>query len=144
MPDEEPKIIIDEDWKTQVERERREDADKEPATESKPSPSEDDEEISLFEQHISGLAAQAMMALGLIAPEGQAQVVVDLGMAKFMIDTLAMLREKTQGNLNPAEVGTLNEAVAELQRAFSVRTQQAHAAQQESSKQQGPGPIRHD
>lgn len=130
MSEEEPKIIIDEDWKTQVERERQE---AEELAKEAPAPEdakadEAEEEHTLFEQLISGFAAQTMVALGLIAPKDAPQVVVDLDHARYMIDTLVMLKEKTKGNLLPREEGSLTEAVSELQRAFAMRAQQVQEA----------------
>ncbi len=130
MSEEEPKIIIDEDWKSQVEREREE-AQKLVKEEPAPDDAKEDEaqeEHTLFEQLVSGFAAQTMVALGLIVPKDAPQVVVDLDHARYMIDTLAMLKEKTQGNLLPREEGTLSEAVAELQRAYAMRAQQVQEA----------------
>ena len=59
---------------------------------------------------------------------------VDIAQAKYLIDTLMMLRDKTQGNLTPEEEGVLSESISELQRVYVVRTQQAQEA---SLKQAG-------
>ena len=126
MSDEEPKIHIDEDWKSKVEREREE-ASREEADEAKESPDKELEEsgLSLFDYLVSTLAAQTMFALGLVAEEGQEKVTIDLGTARHLVDSLMMLRDKTQGNLTKDEEKNLNEAIAELQRVFTVRSQQA-------------------
>lgn len=138
MSDDESKIIIDEGWKAQVERERDEERLKpepeRPATEDIEEDSE--RTVTLFESLISSLAAQTMMALGLIAPEGQQQVVVDLGYAKQMIDTLVMLKDKTAGNLEKQEESNLSQAIAELQRAYAARAVQVREAMM---KQGQPG-----
>lgn len=130
MSDEEPKIIIDEDWKSQVERERQETQDegKEKTAPEDDKADEAEEEHTLFEQLISGFAAQTMVALGLIVPKDAPEVVVDLDHARYMIDTLVMLKEKTKGNLLPREEGSLTEAVSELQRVFAMRAQQVQEA----------------
>ena len=82
------------------------------------------EEISRFEELTSGLAAQTMMALGMMTEPDQKEIMVDLPSAKHLIDTLTMLKEKTQGNLTSQEEGTLTKIVSDLQRAFVVRSQQ--------------------
>lgn len=139
MSQDEPKIIIDEGWKAQVEREREEERQK---VELAPPAAEGVEEegpegtVSAFEALVSSLAAQTMMALGLIAPEGQEQVVVDLDYSKHMIDTLVMLKEKTAGNLEKQEETNLSQAIAELQRAFAARAVQVREAMM---KQGQPG-----
>ncbi|MBI4559431.1 MAG: DUF1844 domain-containing protein [Candidatus Hydrogenedentes bacterium] len=126
MSEEEPKIIIDEDWKAQVQREREQakktaEEKKPEAPGEKPAPSGEE---SLFVSLISSLTAQTMFALGLIAEREAKEVTVDLGQARYIIDTLMMLRQKTKGNLTPNEEGHLSEAVAELQRIYVVRAQQ--------------------
>ncbi len=131
MAEEEPRIIIDEGWKAQVEREREE------ALKSVETPADEadeaDEElaeagISLFDYLVSTLAAQTMMSLGLVTEEGQEKVVVDLATANHLVDSLMMLREKTIGNLTKDEEKNLNEAIAELQKVFAARVQQAREA----------------
>ena len=65
-----------------------------------------------------------MYALGVIDPEGQEQVMVYLDQAKFLMDTLEMLKEKTKGNLEPEEEGMLTEVLSEWHRIFMIRAQQ--------------------
>lgn len=130
----EKKIFIDEDWKSQVEREReqaRAPKDTSQADAAVPEGEEDLKQagLTLFDYLVSTLAAQTMMALGLVAEEGQTQVMVDLGGARHLIDSLMMLREKTNGNLTADETANLNEAISELQRVFAVRATQVREAQ---------------
>jgi len=128
MADEEPKIIIDEGWKAQVEREREE-AEKQADVAPESTVDELEEAgMSLFDYLVSTLAAQTMISLGLVAEEGQEKVVVDLGTAQHLVETLTMLREKTEGNLSEDERKNLNEAIPELQRVFALRAQQAREA----------------
>lgn len=149
MPDEERKIIIDEDWKAQVEREREEaqrkareaQAAAKPEGEQAAAPAAEEEgPESLFMTLVSNLAAQAMMALGVIVPRGEKEVLVDLQLGKHLVDTLMMLRDKTKGNITPRERGLLDEAISELQRVYAVRAQQIHEAalRQAGVKPQNP------
>ncbi len=135
MAEEEPKIIIDEGWKAQVEREREEALKpaEEPADET--DQELDEAGMSLFDYLVSTLATQTMMALGLVAEEGQEKILVDLAAANHLVDSLMMLREKTSGNLTEAEEKSLNEAISELQKVFAARVQQAR----EAAVQQQPG-----
>jgi len=146
MGENEPKIIIDEDWKTQVQKEKE--AAKKAAeqggvqeaegkAESTEGEKEREDVNSQFVSLISGLATQALLALGLIAVEGQKQVTVDIGQARFLIDTLIMLRDKTKGNLTHAEEADLTQTIGELQQAYVARAQQA---QQTAMKQSGVDP----
>lgn len=131
MADEKPRIIVDEDWKAQVQREKEEQQKEAPKSEADTGPAQAEGALpeASFPSLITSLAAQAVYALGLLpsSAEGQ-QVRVDLGQGKYIIDTLVMLREKTQGHLTPEESGQLNETIAELQRAYVVRAQQAQDA----------------
>ena len=125
--EEEPKIIIDEGWKSQIEREKEEQIlaeDTSVSGEEGISP----EDMSVFETLISTLAAQTMMALGVIAPEGQEQVYVDLAYSRHLVDTLMMLKDKTQGNLTEEEGAMLEQAISELQQVYVARAQQSQDA----------------
>ena len=55
-----------------------------------------------FEKFVASLYMSALMQLGLAAPQG-AKPEVDLMGARQTIDTLAILQEKTKGNLTPAK-----------------------------------------
>jgi hypothetical protein len=126
MADEqEPLIHIDEDWKSQVEKEREALHD---AEETVIEGEEQQPELTLFEYHVSGIAANCTIALGLVGQEGE-QVMVDIPMARQMIDTLLMLKEKTQGNITEGEAANLEEAITELERVFIIREQQVSEMQ---------------
>lgn len=132
MADEQPKIIIDEDWKAQVQREKEQAQVKqteEPAEAAEDSEAGDDEAPSTFGALIQSLAAQCAFALGLIAPPDTKQLMVNLEEARYCVDTLIMLREKTKGNLTPQEQGILTQTLAELQQVYAVRAQQIQEAQ---------------
>lgn len=133
-PESEPRsrIIVDEDWKSQVEAER-EAAAKQPPPSSAHRPAEG--ELPLPEASFSvlatTLATQAMMALGQGAAPDQPEVTVNLPFAKHCIDTLAVLEEKTKGNLTSEEEQLLAHFLYELRLLF-VAVQQ-HVAQQPKS-----------
>lgn len=141
MAADDKKLFIDEDWKAQVQREREKaleearakQADEAPAA-AVPGEDAEDGEESLFLALVGSLTTQAMLMLGLIAPQGQKQVMVDLDQSKYLIDTLRTLRDKTRGNLTAEEDQQLAEAVAELERLFVMREQQV---QQAALKQAG-------
>lgn len=130
MSGEERKIIVDEDWKAKVEREKEELKKKleEEKTEKQGEPEEEEPKPS-FEMIVGMLSTDAMLALGVVAPQGAQQVVVDLDQAQFFIDLLMILRDKTKGNLTPQEEGLLNASIARLQEIFLIRAQQYHEAQ---------------
>ncbi len=90
-----------------------------------------------FEGLVSMLATQAMYCLGLLGGQGPGPVQVNLEQAREAIDMIAMLRDKTQGNLAPEEAAVLRETLAELQRLFAARVQQA---QQQAMQEAGIDP----
>ncbi len=132
-----PKIIVDEDWKGQVQAEKenlRQAGSAQETTARQPG-----EQLPIPEASFSTLAmtlvTQATYALGQAgAPEGQ-DVPVDLDMAKHIIDTLAVLEEKTKGNLTPEESGLLNEYLYQLRMLFvAVQTQVKQQRQPQEEK----------
>ncbi len=117
---EEKKIIVDEDWKQQAEKEKevlaaKEDAEKEEAVQEKrrgPLPKGD------FAGLISMLFTQTLFSLGFIqAKEGEKRK-PDLSLAKYNIDILEMLEEKTKGNLTDEEQQALTHTLNELRMAY--------------------------
>lgn len=112
----EKKIIIDEDWKVQAQKE------KEVLKEQQQKEAEHTHEMpeADFMGLVSMLATQAFFALGLIRTEEQKDqhVEPDFVMAKFHIDMLGMLEEKTRGNLNDEEQQLLKSTLDQLRMLF--------------------------
>jgi hypothetical protein len=120
MADEEKKIIIDEDWKAQAQKEKevlKEQEKVEHETKEEPLPPMPEANFSGL---VSMLATQAFYALGLIRPEGDEdkQVEPDWQIAKFNIDMLGMLEEKCKGNLTEEEAGLLKSTLDQLRMLF--------------------------
>jgi hypothetical protein len=67
-----------------------------------------------FNSLIFSLSSSALLHLGEIADPATGAKKKDLGLAKHTIDTLAMLQEKTQGNLNEEEKRFLESILADL------------------------------
>lgn len=107
-----PKIIVDEDWKTQVEREKAElerqraaaAAGQDPAAAEAPrAASEQGIPEPGLEWLVSMMASEAMLHMGVFASPATGKPVVDLPAARLFIDTLGVLEEKTRGNRTPQE-----------------------------------------
>lgn len=99
---------VDESWKTQVEKE------KEAARSQKPSDADFMPPAPDFSFFVTTLALQASISLG-VAPNPQTDKPdLNLPQAKFLIDTLGILQEKTKGNLTPDEIKLLDNIVYEL------------------------------
>ena len=72
-----------------------------------------------FINYISSLAFQALIFLGeLPNPLDDSKIEKNLPQAKFLIDTLVMIREKTKNNLSPEEENLISATVYELQMKF--------------------------
>ena len=70
-----------------------------------------------FDKFIASLYMTALMQLGLAAPPGEKPAVDIIG-ARQTIDTVAMLQEKTKGNLTAAEENMLQNILYELRMAY--------------------------
>ena len=114
-----PKIIIDEDWKSQIEREKE--AAKQEAAQSVAA-EEDKQEFQMpeasFSLLVSMFSTQAMMALGQIPHPVTGKTDVIRPQAKHFIDLLAMLEEKTRGNLSGEETAMLSNVLHQLRMDF--------------------------
>jgi len=98
---------IDESWKEGVEKE------KETAKEASDSVIP---EMSLptFSFFITTLALQAAISLGQLENPATDKKEENLPQAKFIIDTLDMIKQKTNGNLNKEETAALENILYEL------------------------------
>lgn len=136
----EKKIIIDEDWKSKAQQEKDVLKEKEKigksadakasifakATTDKLADRGEDggqeQQYQLpagdFGALISLLATQAMFAMGLITTEKDKEPKKDLRLAKFHIDMLEALEEKTKGNLTEQETKFLSGTLSQLRMGF--------------------------
>lgn len=129
QPQEDPKIIIDEDWKEQVQREKAkaqeaeenaasDDAEASEAPSPEASPSEDQLPPASFDFLVQILATQALDAMGVMPrPDGQMGT-PNKAMAKHYIDLLGVLETKTSGNLDAEETKLLSEILHQLRMSF--------------------------
>jgi len=119
--EQEKKIIVDEDWKQEAQKEKeilaaREEAEKEEKEHEQqqrgPLPEGN------FAALISMLATQTLFALGLLQIKGQEERKPDLELAKYNIDMLGVLEEKTKGNLTQEEEAVLSNTLSELRMGY--------------------------
>lgn len=125
----EKKIIVDEDWKSRVAAEK-EAAVREPRSTTAESGSSDaipqgpsggempPMPPASFEMLVTTLATEAMIGLGQIPHPMTGKVHADASQAKYAIDMLEMLSEKTQGNLTPGEERGMRDLLHQLRMAF--------------------------
>ena len=118
---EEKKIIVDEDWKAEAQRE------KEILATQEETEKEKEQEVGKargplpkgnFAALISMLTTQTLFALGLLQMKGMDKKEPDLEMAKYNIDMLETLEEKTKGNLTKEEETVLANTLNELRMSY--------------------------
>jgi len=71
-----------------------------------------------FRSLVGLLASQALGGLGTYGDSKTGRVIVDLAGAKFGIDLLGVMEQKTKGNLSPEEAAELREVLAELRSRY--------------------------
>jgi hypothetical protein len=64
------------------------------------------------------LVTQALFALGLLQVEGQEEKEPDLELAKYNIDMLETIEEKTKGNLTKEEKKILENTLGQVRMAY--------------------------
>ncbi|MCS6977457.1 MAG: DUF1844 domain-containing protein [Gemmatales bacterium] len=111
----EKKIIVDEDWKEEAQREKERLAEEiERSRQEKMRPPIP----ASFGVLISSLATQAAISLGDVPHPLTGKTEVNLGEARFHIDLLEVLQEKTKGNLTPEEAKALDAILFDLRMRF--------------------------
>jgi len=141
-----PKIIVDDDWKAQAQAEKErlaQEIDQKQAAAQQAAPAAGAGDAGAptreaaaqqgqqarqlppanFAAHVNSLVAQTFMAMGGMEDPRTKKRYVDLDLAKYHIDTLAMLEEKTKGNLSDDEKRLLNQGL------YECRMQYVHIAQ---------------
>lgn len=127
MSDSSPKIIVDDDWKSQVEKEKQvaagQDTSSAQEVPAEPLPPSLDESLqpppdASFETLLTMLFTQGMAALGQLPGGPQGASSINKPFAKHFIDTIEMLGEKTKGNLSDNESKMHSEILHALRITF--------------------------
>ncbi len=114
--DEKSKIIIDSDWKTEAQ-----DAKEQLAAEEETRQQSDPQELPVpqFGDLINMIAMPAAMAIGgYQTPDGKT-IPPDLQVAKYHIDLLEVLEDKTKGNISDEESKMIATVLRELRGQFT-------------------------
>lgn len=116
-----PKIIIDDDWKAQAQAEKAKLAEKEKSRQAsdpgKPGEAGEAGPIG-FTDLVQMLASQALTYMGAVADPQTGRAVVSPPMAQAHIDLLGVIEEKTKGNLTDEERKLLTGILHELRMQF--------------------------
>lgn len=102
---------VDDDYKEKVEREKQE----KDQTQEQQNMSLPEVNFSIF---ISGIGMQTMVSLGELEDPFTKKKEVNLDNAKYLIDTLKMIKEKTLNNLDDQEQKILEDLLYQLQMKY--------------------------
>ena len=124
--DEPVKKRVDESWKEQAEREKHTVAGAPEAQSARLGGSEaagapagaEETPPARFDLFVSGLAMEALIALGDMPHPATRKQGVNLPQAKYLIDLLGVLGEKTKGNLVVEEEKLLTDALYQLRMRY--------------------------
>lgn len=154
---EQPKIIIDSDWKAQAQKEREKLAasEKEAAAKARSSPSGLDPAgrgglgggpgggqqmpPADFQSLVGTMVTQALLYMGGFPDPATGRAIVSLEHARFNIDLLAVLEEKTKGNLTAEEASDMSTALNELRLRFVEIAKAIAQATKEGRLRSGAG-----
>ena len=102
---------VDENWKDSIEKEKEGSLAKDGFVPPEAN----------FKFFITTLTLQASIALGQMENPSTGKIEKDPAQAKFLIDTLSMLQEKTKNNLTKEEQGLLENLLYELRLAYVAK-----------------------
>ncbi len=126
-------FAADESWKAEAQKEKeklQERAAREEEERDIPPPS--------FLAFVSDLGLQAMLALGLAEIRGTGGPRIDLPAARYTIDLLGILDEKTRGNLTPEEDRHFHDLLSNLRVTYARIVQALGGTQEPGSKVVAP------
>jgi len=115
---EKPKIIIDDDWKAEAQREKERLAQETQQQTSGAAAGVAAPPVADFAALVNVLAMQAMICLGGVRGPGGQAIPPNPEMAKFHIDLLDVLDQKCRGNLSDEEKRTLDVTLYELRMRY--------------------------
>ena len=119
---------VDESWKDQVEKEKHKDQDEQEKDTSTGARAEETGFPPIqasFATLITELAMQASLFMGEIPDPESKEPIEDFNRAKFLIDELGILQEKTAGNLTPDEERALKNILLELRMRYVKKAPKA-------------------
>lgn len=110
MAEEPKKIIVDDDWKAEARREKERLAEETQHREHLPPAG--------FVELLNLIVMQALGALGMLMGPGGQRIPPQPDLAKYFIDMLQTIDDKTKGNLTPDEKKLLDQALYDLRMRY--------------------------
>ncbi len=105
---------IDENWKENVQKEK-EKVNIDPKKEAAGTPEAN------FATFIASMAMEAMIFLGQIQNPVTKKTEESMPQAKYIIDTIAIIKEKTKGNLSAEEANSIDGILYELRSKYVAK-----------------------
>ena len=119
-----PKLIVDDDWKSQAQAEKQRLAEKEAQAQAKKqaaggadAPGGLPEKLG-FNELVQVMATQALSYMGAFPDPQTGKAMVALDLARLHIDLLDVIEDKTNGNLSKDEAAMLKGTLHELRTQF--------------------------
>ena len=139
MMDDPVKKRVDESWKEQAEREKQVVGGAAAPSPAAPAGAPQQERSAStaareempearFDLFLSGLAMEALIALGDMPHPVTRKQAANLPQAKYLIDVLGVLDDKTKGNLSVDEAKLLKDALYQLRMRYLAKSGGAAAA----------------
>jgi hypothetical protein len=119
----EKKIFVDEDWKSHVEAEKEALSQKADEGSTQPTFPSDMPPAS-FEMLVTTFASEAMVALGQVPNPFTNEHTISWDHARYAIDMLQVLQDKTKGNLSTEEAAMIETLLHQLRLAFVTLQQE--------------------
>jgi hypothetical protein len=110
-----------------------------PAAEKSTRSAAEQQQSKIFMNFLAGLAQQTLMQLGEIESPFTGQREVDLQGARYTIELLSTIQNKTKGNLTPEEESALKDAIHDLKMRYVEVTQEVQRQMQAQAAKGGPG-----
>lgn len=124
--DDATKKRVDESWKEQAEREKTVTASSAPTAHPGGAPEasagdRDDIPQARFDLFVSGLAMEALIALGDMPHPVTRKQSANLPHAKYLVDVLGILEDKTKGNLSVDEERLVKDTLYQLRMRYLAK-----------------------
>lgn len=118
-----PSLQVDADWKAQAQAEKERLAEKEAEAPAEGAAGAERLPPADFRSLLGFLAQQAISGLGMYGDQKTGKVMIDLEGSKFWIDMIAVVEEKTKGNLTDEEANEVKQLVVQLRAQFVQMSQ---------------------
>ncbi len=136
----EGRVHVDEGWKKQVaeERERLREREQQVRAEQPERTQMPEPTIQVF---MAGLYTQTLMAMGALENPLTGEKTTDLPEAEYLIDTIAMLRDKTRGNLSEEEESYVEGLLYDLRMRYVNVADRSAETEPEKATKSGETPT---